>query len=388
MPTIKIDRAYTLNLLTQLVQINSVNPSLVPGAPGEAEVAAFTADTLADLGLAVTTHEIEPGRWNVIGRLRGQGTGKSLLLNAHMDTVGVDGMRIDPFAAVVRDGRLYGRGAQDMKGSLAAMMGAVKALADDGVELGGDLLVTAVADEEYASIGSEDLVKHSQYRTDAAIVTEPTDLRICRAHRGFIWYDVETFGRAAHGSRYHEGIDANMRMGRFLAELDKLEQALRARPPHPLAGPPSLHAAQIHGGREISVYAAHCQLEIERRTVPGETEAQATAELQAIIDRLAADPSFKAAVKPTFLREPFEIGAEAAIVQALAQAVAQWLTVPGPHTGQTFWTDAAILAQAGMETALIGPIGAGLHSAEEWVDISSVVVLAGILAETAVHFCR
>ena len=385
MKKLKIDHDYLIKMLVDLVQIDSTNPSLSPDGAGEAEIGVYVADTLNDLGLAVTTYDIEPGRVNVVGRLAGKGNGRSLLWNAHMDTVGVAGMA-EPFSAAIREGKLYGRGSQDMKGSLAAQIAAAKALIDSGVELTGDVWVTAVADEEYASIGSDDLVKH--VRADAAIVTEPTDLYICRAHRGFIWYDVETFGRAAHGSRYNEGIDANMRMGRFLAELDKLEQELRARPPHPLAGPPSLHAAKLQGGLEISVYAAHCKLEIERRTIPGETRDQATAELQAIVDRLAADPTFKAAVKPTFMREPFAIGAEAAIVQALMQAATKWLPGSRPHTGQTFWTDAAILAKSGMETVLIGPIGAGLHSAEEWVDIASVVLLAAILAETAVLYCQ
>ena len=385
MKNINIDRNYLVQTLVDLVRIDSTNPSLSPDGAGEAEIGAYVADTLHDLGLAVTTYDLGPNRVNVVGRLVGKGNGRSLLLNAHMDTVGVAGMA-DPFSANIQDGKLYGRGAQDMKGSLAAQIAAAKALVDAGVELGGDLWVTAVADEEYASIGSDDLVKH--VRADAAIVTEPTDLHLCRAHRGFIWFDVETVGRAAHGSRYAEGIDANMRMGRFLAGLDKLEQALRSRTPHPLAGPPSLHAAKIQGGREISIYADHCKLEVERRTIPGETTAQATAELQAIIDNLAADPTFQATVKPTFTREPFEIGADAAIVQALEEAMTARTGQPPRHIGATFWTDAAIMAKAGMETVLLGPIGAGLHSVEEWVDIQSVVDLAAILAETAVRYCQ
>ncbi len=382
-----IDRDYIIQTLQELVRINSVNPLLSANGKGEAELGAYVANALSTLGVPVTTHEIQPGRVNVVGVLKGVGDGRSLLLNAHMDTVGVEGMEIDPFCAEIHDGRLYGRGSQDMKGSIAAMLAVAKAFVDGGVNLAGDLLITAVADEEYASLGTEHLVQ--QVSADAAIVTEPTDMTLCRAHRGFIWFEVETFGRAAHGSRYNEGIDANMRMGRFLAQLDKLEKELRQRPAHPLAGPPSLHAAKIQGGAEISIYADHCYLQIERRTVPGETESQATAELQGIIDRLAAeDPSFKATVKPTFQREPFEIGPEAPIVNTLEQVMTTRLGQKPAHTGQTFWTDAALLADAGMETVLVGPTGYGLHSAEEWVDLQSVVDLAYILAETAVNYCQ
>ena len=383
----RIDRDYIIETLKQLVRINSVNPSLSADGKGEAEIGTYIADALRTLGLTVSRQEIETDRVNVVGVLKGSGKGRSLLLNAHMDTVGMQGMVIDPFGAEIRDGRLYGRGALDMKGSLAAMLGAAKALVDGGVELAGDLLVTAVADEEYTSLGTEHLVKH--VTAVAAIVTEPTDLALCRAHRGFIWYDVETFGRAAHGSRYQEGIDANIRMGRFLAQLDTLEQELRHRTPHPLAGPPSLHAARIRGGAEVSIYADHCLLQIERRTIPGETQDQATAELQEIVDQLAAqDPTFNAKVTATFRREPFEIDTDASIVQVLEQAYAARLGHKPAHSGQTFWTDAALLSEAGMETVLLGPSGYGLHSAEEWVDEQSLVELAYILADTAVNYCQ
>src|SRR3989338_6456965 len=226
-----IDRNYTVQVLAGLVQINSVNPGLSADGRGEAEIAGFVAETLERLGLEVAAHEPEPGRVSVVGIHRGSGGGKSLMLNAHYDTVGVEGMP-EPFSGAVRNGKLYGRGAYDMKGSLAAQIGAVKALVDAGVRLQGDLLIAAVADEEVASIGTADLV--GRYRVDGAIVTEPTALKICLAHKGFVWIEVETEGRAAHGSKFELGIDANMRMGRVLAELERLEREGRSRKPHRL----------------------------------------------------------------------------------------------------------------------------------------------------------
>ncbi len=385
---IPIDHDFLLESLTQLVRIDSINPTLVPGGAGEAAIAAYTAASLAKIGLEVAVHESEPGRPSVVGILPGLNptAGRSLMLNAHYDTVGVVDMP-EPFSAAFRDGRVYGRGAYDMKGSLAACMTAAKALLDAGISLPGSLLVAAVADEEYASLGTADLIQ--RYAIDGAIVTEPTELDLCLAHKGFIWLEVETTGRAAHGSRFDLGIDANMYMGRFLAELDKLEQALRARPGHPLAGPPSLHAAMIQGGTEFSAYAARCRLQIERRTIPGESQVPVVAEIQAIVDRLAAaDPTFQATVKPIFVRDAFEVSASATIVQAVHGAATAVLAHEPALVGQTPWMDSALLAAAGVETVVIGPAGAGAHAREEWVDIDSVAKLAQILAQTAVAYCQ
>jgi acetylornithine deacetylase len=220
------------------------------------------------------------------------------------------------------------------------------------------------------------------------IVTEPSDLQISIAHKGFIWFEVRTFGRAYHGSRPDLGIDANMRMGRFLAELDKLEQELGQRPRHPLLGQPSLHAATLRGGTEWSMYAAECICLVERRTLPGETVEQVTAEIERILDRLrSADPTFKADLRVKMMRDPFAVSADAPLVQMLTAVTGEVLGTPAPQIGQMFWTDAALHAAAGSETVLIGPIGHGLHSAEEWVDLESVAQLAEILARTAIAYC-
>jgi len=383
--TFAVDRDYVVQTLTDLVRINSVNPSLSPDGPGEAEIAACISSSLSRAGLRTAIHEPQAGRATVVGTLPGTGGGRALMLNGHVDTVGIDGMQA-PFAAAVRGGRLYGRGAHDMKGGLAACMAAAKALVDGHFRLRGDLVVAAVADEEYGSLGTMDLL--SRCVVDAAIVAEPTNLEVCLAHKGYIWFSVETTGRAAHGSRFWEGIDANMRMGRFLACLDKLEQDLRLRPPHPLVGPPSLHAALLSGGSGLSTYAAHCRLKIERRTIPGETEIAAQQEIQTIIDRLAAaDPSFHGTVEPFFVRQPFEVSPDARIVQALANAAREVLGRQPAFVGDTPWMDAALLAEAGIETVVMGPCGAGEHGAEEWVDLDSVCQMAEVLVRTAVAYC-
>jgi acetylornithine deacetylase len=385
MPLVQIDRDYLIRTLTNLVKINSINPSLSADGAGEVHIAAYVADLLRGLGLEIKLHEPQPGRVSVVGILKGTGGGRSLMLNAHMDTVGVANMP-DPFSAAIKDGKLYGRGAYDMKGSLAACLAVAKSLSASD-RLKGDVLIAAVADEEYASLGTEEIVRH--YKPDAAIVTEPTELTICLAHKGFVWIEVETIGRAAHGSRFAEGIDANIRMGRFLAELDRLEQDLRHRIGHELVGPPSLHAAKIEGGTEPSMYAAHCVLQIERRTIPGESTAQVLHEIQSIIDKLAqADPTFKASIKSALARDPFSVSLEAPIVQSLDRAANQILKHPPEYTGVSFWMDSALLAAAGIETAVFGPIGAGAHAREEWVDLQSVEDTARILQQTAIDYCN
>jgi acetylornithine deacetylase len=337
------------------------------------------------VGLSAEIFEPAPGRTSVLGKLAGSGGGRSLMLNAHCDTVDAGGMA-EPFSGAIRDGKVYGRGAYDMKGGLAACMAAVKALVDAGARLRGDVLVAAVADEEYGSLGTSGLIQ--RVKVDGAIVTEPTGLEVCLAHKGYLWIEVEIAGRAAHGSKFELGIDANMKMGHFLSRLSVLERELRARPPHPLVGPPSLHAALLSGGTGLSTYAPSSTVKIERRTVPGETEAQAAAEIQNIVDRLAAeDPDFRAAVRPFFVRHPFEVARTAPIVRAVDRAASAVLGRPARHIGDTPWMDAALLQAAGVETVVCGAAGAGAHSDVEWVDLESVVKLAEILAETAVDYC-
>ena len=377
--------SYIRETLAALVRINSINPAFDPTAPGEGPIGEWIARELERLGCSITRREPLPGRVSVAGPLKGSGGGPSLMLYSHIDTVGVEGME-DPWSGAVRDGRLYGRGSYDMKCGLAACLAAVKSLRDGGTQLSGDVVVCAAADEETESLGIRDLLQ--AVRTDAAIVTEPTELDVYVAHKGFCWIEVETTGRAAHGSRYQDGIDANLRMGRFLAGLDGLERRLRARRPHPLLGPPSLHAAVLRGGTGLSTYAAKSVVEIERRTVPGETAEGVLAEIQAIIDQLYSDDrSYEAKVRLLLSRPSYEGSAESGIAQAVIAAAGQRLGHPPKISGAAYWMDAALIAEAGIETVVIGAVGDGAHAAVEWVDLSSVEALAAILTDAAIRYC-
>jgi acetylornithine deacetylase len=381
----KIDRAYLEQTLASLVRINSVNPKFSDGSTNESAIAEHLEGVLRALGMEVSRIDAAPGRTSVVGRLRGTGGGRSLMLYGHIDTVGIDGMKA-PLSGRIRNGRMHGRGTYDMKGGLAACIAAVKALVDAGESLRGDVVFVGAADEEVASTGMSKVLE--SVRTDAAIVTESTELQLCLAHKGFCWMEVEVEGRAAHGSRFEEGIDANMAMGRFLGRLDTLERELRKRAPHALVGPPSLHAAVILGGTGTSTYAAHCRLEIERRTIPGETEASALREVQSILDELAAaDPSFRARVRPLLSRGTFEASRESPIVETVHAAATAVLGAPPTIIGEPYWMDAALMADAGIETVVMGPTGAGAHAAREWVDLASVESVASILARSATRYC-
>jgi acetylornithine deacetylase len=370
-------------LLRDLVSIDSVNPLLSPGAAGEREIASILAEHMRRSGLDVEMQDAAPGRPNVVGVLEGRTPGRSLLLCGHTDTVGVAGMA-DPFSPRENGGRLYGRGAQDMKGGVAAMVDAARALASAGLDR-GRVIVATVVDEEYASLGADALV--TRWTADGAIVTEPTDLQIGIGHKGFAWLDVETRGRAAHGSRPAEGRDAILRMGRVLAALERLDGALQSGVPHPLMGTGSLHASIISGGSEISSYPGRCRLRMERRTLPGEDGPAALREVRQILDEIAAaDPEFDASVDLEFWRPAYEVDPDSPLPRGL-QSAATAIAVQPSLVGMSFWTDAAILAGAGIPSVLFGPGGAGLHSTEEYVNLADVVACRDVLVRFAREWC-
>lgn len=373
-----------VELLKQLVSINSVNPDLVPGGNGEASIGDFCAAWFEARGFEVRRLETRPGRTTVVGIARGSGGGKSLMFNGHYDTVSVATYEGDALDPVERDGKIYGRGSFDMKGGVAAMMVAAARAKEIGV--GGDILVACVADEEYASFGTEDVVKH--FKADGAIVTEPSHLELTIAHRGFAWFDVVVEGRAAHGSRPELGVDAIAKAGKFLVALENYDRQLRAKPTHALLKSGSVHASMISGGEEISSYPASCRISLERRTIPGETGAAVAAELQALLDDIATlDPDFKATLVAGLERPPFEISEEEPVVAALDRAAAKNLGQKPVRRGEPFWTDCAILQGAGIPCVMFGADGGGAHAATEWTTVESVNRLTDILTTAATEFC-
>lgn len=380
-----INEAFIIETMQKLVRINSVNPSLESGGGGEEEIGMYIVGLLHSMGIEAIVDELEPGRINVTATIEGIGSGPSLMLNAHMDTVGVAGME-RPYSGDIINGKLYGRGSYDMKGSIAAILAVAKAVKENRIALKGDLLFSFVADEEYESKGAQALVKI--HVSDAAIITEPTNLHICLAHRGFGVFDIKTKGKTAHGGNHHLGVDANMKMGLFLSRLHDFSIKLSNQKAHPLCGQASLHVPMVEGGRSLFIYSNECRIKVERRTIPGETESQVISELQDLIDQLTfLDSGFSAVMEKVIWRSPYEISPSSAIVREIKKAGSALKNFPKHFIGHTWWEDSAIFGEAGIETVIFGPRGGGIHEEVEWVELDSVVDLAKILFITSQNYC-
>lgn len=365
-------------LAAQLIAIESVNPSLAPSAVGETRIADFCAAWLSERGFEVSRVETQPGRPSVIARFLGTGGGRALLLNGHLDTVSLASP--DQLVPVIRDGNLHGRGAFDTKGGVAAVM---VAAARATSALRGDVILTLVADEEFGSRGTEDVL--SQVTADAAIVTEPSGLELTLAHRGFAWFEVLISGLAAHGSMPEQGIDAIAQAGRVMAALDELRADLEGRPRHPVLGHGTVRVATINGGVDAATVAPSCILTVERRFLPGETPDAVEAELRAAIDSAAGVATVT--VTRLVARAAFEASPDWAIVATVARHVTHVIGAAVTR-GEPFWTDAALIAEAGIPCLIIGVDGAGAHADEEWATTASIEHLTEILERSIVSFCR
>ena len=376
-----------LDLLDALVRIDSSNPSLSGGGSGESAVAAHVADWAAGAGLRVEVLEKTAGRPNILVRGGRATGGRTLLLCGHLDTVGLSGMD-QALVPRIENDRLYARGAYDMKAGLAAALVACRDAAAS--DISGAVVVAAVADEEHASLGIQEVLAHLRSGTviDAAIVTEPTELQIGIGHRGFVWTEVEVTGVAAHGSRPHLGIDAILNAGPVLVAFGELNRQLAERP-HPFLGPGNLHGSLIDGGTEESTIPDRCVFIVERRTLPGETVETVEADVDALLDACrAANPTLDVTSRTTLAREPLETPQTADIVTSLQAATRLVSGQLAPIAPMSYWADSAFIAAAGISTVLYGPDGDGAHADIEWVSLAATETCTHVLTETAVEFCR
>ena len=359
----------SLDILFELIRIESVNPTLVPGGAGEQAIAEHLCSLLKSEGIRCQLQPVAPGRFNVSAAVQGSSPGPRVLLNGHLDTVSIAGMK-HPLAPVLKEGRVYGRGAQDMKGGLAAAVAALLALSRHREDWRGEVVLAAVADEEDLSLGTTWFLEHwpRDRPFDFALVLEPTDLQVATAHKGFAWVEVTTCGKAAHGSRPADGVDAIRLMGQVLGHLDRLDRDLQSRPLHPLLGSGSLHASLIRGGRQWSSYPDRCHLKYERRTVPPETRATVESEFRRILRECRQqDERFRGEASLVCAREPFETDPDQEVLQRFHDTARSQRPRNVRWGSVSFWTDAALLAAASIPTLVFGPRGAGLHSLEEYV---------------------
>lgn len=364
-------------LLADLVRIPSVNPSIAPDeAHGEGAIADFACAWLTDHGIRAWREEVAPGRPNVVAEVGGSGV--TVVLCGHLDTVGTAGMTIPPFEPRIEDGRLYGRGATDMKAGVAACMAAAAALGEGTFE--GRVLLALVADEEYTSIGAADFVR--RHRADGCILAESSAGTLVLAHKGFVWADITTRGRAAHGSRFDLGVSAIARMGRIIAALDRFDaEVLRARV-SPLVGPASMHSALVRGGVGLSTYAPDCALSIERRMLPGETPEQVAEELRSVV----RDAGEEADITIRTARGPLDTPSDSRLARAVRDAARDVTGAVPEDRGVPYWMDSAIFADAGIPAVNYGPAGHGPHEPVEWVDLASVAACARIYVDAARRF--
>jgi len=293
-----------------------------------------------------------------------------------------------PFSGDLRDGRLWGRGAADMKAGIACILAAAAELSRKGRDAPGELIVALTADEEHASLGMQALVR-SGVRTDAAVVCEPTGLAVMPAHKGFLWIDFHVPGRAAHGSRPDKGVDAITRTGHLLVALENEAQRLQSGTSHPLLGPASLHAGTIRGGTAPSVYPDSCDLVVERRMLPSETPEAVMLEMAAVAARAEqACPGLGATAKKGLFRAGTEVPADSPVATGLIRACARH-GLPGQIRGMSAWVDAGFLNQAGIPAVCFGPGSiARAHTDDEWVRVSEIQAGARVLSEFTRRFLR
>ncbi len=385
----RINERELVSLTQSLVRI----PSMIRGVDSgdESKIAEFIASRLEKSGFSVKLQEAKAGRPNVIATLKGEGDGYNLMLNGHLDTVEATGMTIDPFAAKVKDRCLYGRGAADMKAALAAFIHVAEIIKQTGVKLRGNLIVSGCADEEGMAKGGEVMAK-SGLDAHLAVVGEPTGMRVCIGHKGLAFIMLKTFGKATHGSAPELGVNAILAMNRLLTALSSELPRRFKQQCHPLLGSPTFNVGMIRGGYRANVVPDFCEVEIDRRLIPGETTQTALQEIRAVIEKVRRQDStlrVEVSALEWVKAMPMEIPRNEYIVIAMCRSFeavtgkkAEIATVP-------YWTDASSFVNlAKIPTVVFGPGElVQAHSAAEYIDIDALVTFAKVIALLALDVC-
>ncbi len=375
-------------LLRDLVQIPSVNPMGRPMTGAgvlEAGVTDYLDRYLRDLGVAPWTQPIVPGRANILARYEAPDARHTLLFDVHQDTVPTDGMIIDPFAATVEGGRLYGRGACDIKGGMAAMLMAFARLVRERPAGSASVVLACTVDEEFTHTGSSKLAEDFQ-GADVAVVAEPTRLDVVNTHKGAVRWKIHARGVACHSSTPQRGDNAIYRMARVVAALEAYAQTLATGPADPILGPASLSVGRIEGGTSVNVVPDGCLIEIDRRLIPGEDPTDAPGRVAEFLrERLGSLDHLE--FLPPWVNMPAlrpEPPARDRWIGPLSDAVERVIGRRPAVIGVPFGTDAGPLGAAGLPSYVFGPGDiAQAHTEDEWIELDQVRAAAEIYFEMA-----
>ncbi len=323
----QVNRSKIIDLLREMIAIPSVNPFDNPASEScrELEIADFYQAQMDQLGMQTSRRDVVYGRPNVFGRIRGTGQGPCVMLAGHLDTVGVAGYK-NPFDPKILDNKIYGRGSCDMKAGLTAYLEVARIILENDIELKGDLVIAGIADEEHGMIGSKEISQNGPI-PDFAIVGEPTDLEVCHAHKGQLCMHIRTYGKACHSSIPEQGVNAIIHMARVIDAFADYNNELQSRSAHPACGHGRFNPGVIRGGEIASAVPDYCELEVDRRTLVGESEQQVTSEFRQRLDALAGEvANFSYDIsKPTINISALDTPIDSPVVQHIAAAFTQTL---------------------------------------------------------------
>ena len=380
--TISIDHKELVDLLKRMIRINSVGEGLAGCDQAERPMVEFLERYLGELGLKVETQEVLDGRKNIFAEMKGT-SAKRLMLCGHLDVVSIQGMEIEPFNPVERDGKIYGRGSCDMKGGLACFLACLSALVRAGASPSANLVFVGLIGEELKFEGSRFLAEQKTFKADGAIFGEPTGCRVVTAHKGGVRFRVKTIGRSAHGAVPHVGVNAITQMARL---IPRIEERLIPNPEsrtHPLCGAPTLNVGLIQGGTQVNFVPDECSVSVDRRVTPQETVSQAIAEAKELLENFRRDdPGLKIEFELLSSYEPMETPTDAKTAHCALKAAGH-----SEPLGVPYGSDASFIQQLGIPCILLGPGNIEqAHHPAEYIEIAQLQKCAEIFLNILLNF--